>query len=1612
MAVAGVYKAVQKVGARRLVVSVTASLLVGPFLAGLASQPAVAAPGPSGLSAQALKNSAMVRLGSAVRVPAGDRALGPVVSSASQTAAIVLRPRNETALTSFIASVTSKSSRHYHQYLARGAFADRFGPTRSTIATVERSLTDDGLHVNGVSSDGMLVTFRGSAAQVEHAFRIGLERYRLPGGTSGQATSGVPRVPAAIAADVAGLVGLDNLAPAQPGYVRPKGSAMSHGFPAAKAAKITAVKGAPHACADAEQAAVLSGGLTDDQIANAYGAFGLYSHGDFGQGQHIAVFEQEPFLATDIEAFDTCYFGAAEARVMAGTKGNLAGSLLSVVSVDGGQPVAAADSEDDEANLDIEDVSAIAPEAHIDVYEAPQTAYGSIDQYSAIVNSDVDQLVTSSWAECEQLLQFSEPGIQEAENFLFQQAAAQGQTVLSSAGDTGDDSCNEYRLLEPPPGQNMLSELDPGSQPYVVSVGGTTIDNATRPPSERVWNDGAAGGGGGGGISESWQMPSWQQRSIVSVSNTADVANAEAFETSTASTSAPFTTPSFCDPAGTPAAGTNCRETPDVSAQADEYTGAVTIYGQSLGYGFADGWATIGGTSSSSPIWAAVLALVNASSACTADTINGVHDAGFASPILYGIGASPIAGPASFHDITAGTNDDFGLDNGLAFPARKGYDMASGLGSPQLTTPSGGNGLAFYMCDYAGQLAPPVVTSLSRTSGPTAGGYAVTVTGSGFTSGGGASAIGTVQVGAGQAASISAVSGSGSSESFTATFPAASTTTPPGSPDPTQDGAGPAPVIVTLANGVSSAPSAAATFEYVDTSSAATSPSVTSVSPYGGSEATSSPASVTIFGSGFASGATVDFGGVAATVDKVVSPFELVVTPPAFSALTPATACPTDNGAPGQPLSPTSDVCQVEVTVTVAGQTSATATILPPYEGALTFNNMAGEVLPAGCGCEDEPQPTEFDYAPAATVTSVSTTDADPASLAGEFGGSVVVVDGTGMDPLTFNYTTVGLPLNEDSVYYPDQVSGTSMVLEAPFDLPDSGNPTVHQEVLPVGFDSMAGQSNTADMIYAGVPVVTRVATRSGGDGVPAAQACPSPPPAGGCGTPFTITGSGLDQAAGPIGFIDFYLFGASLGTQYTYAINSDTSISTESVDQNPGLTDVEVCSTTGCSYNPPHDFLYVYPPGNPKISSISAHHGPAQGGNLLTLTGTNLGCVVSVSFGTAVTRQVTNAEALLDCGQTNQVFLLAAPGRSGATVRVRITTVESTFTGSKSNSVSYTYRPSAPSAPTALKVQPGRAAATLTWRPPASDGGKPVTGYLAVARSHGRPTVWATLPRTARRYTFAFLQPGVPWQFSVVAISSRGQGLPVTHAQRLTLEPGDNGYIVATANGGTFGLGSLSSSGGPGGGRLASAIVGIAGTADGLGYVEVASDGRVYQFGNASYHGSAKLKSGQRAVGIAATADGRGYWVLLNTGRVERFGDAQGMGGVRGVTDAVAIAATPDGMGYYVARANGKVACFGDALCLRGEAGQHVASPIVGITADPAAPGYWLVGASGAVYAFGQARGHGNAAGGAVAIVATPDGRGYWVLAPDGHVSPFGSARNAGSASAALSRAAGIITA
>ncbi|HTX82241.1 MAG TPA: IPT/TIG domain-containing protein [Streptosporangiaceae bacterium] len=1209
-------------------------------LAGMSALPAV--PAAAASQATTVVPGGTRTVEAAPRVPAGATRAGAVRPSTEISGDLVLKPRDNAAVTRFIAAVTDKNSPLFHRYLPAGAYASRFGPSQSTISAARSVLKADGLQVTGVSADHLLIHFRGDAAAIGTAFHTGLENYRLRDGFTGRTTTSAVRLPATIAGSVAAVLGLDDLVQEQPaGIVRAPASDRGK-IRSAATAKISYPAGAPKPCKAATAAATGFGGLTDDQIAHAYGAFGLYDSGDFGAGQHIAIYELEPFERSDVETFDTCFFGAKAAAQML--------SRLHVYSVDGGQP---AGSGSGEAILDVEDVSAIAPGANIDVYVgvspgADGTIYDPVDGYAAIIDADTDQVISTSWGLCEQAVQAGQPGLQAAENLLFEQAAAQGQSVFAAAGDNGSDDCNTFETSTPVAGQNPLSVDDPGSQPYVVSVGGTTIDDAaTQPPAEHVWNDGADGGGGGGGISQSWVMPSWQQASTlpgIAQPGGATYAAANQVEDQFGYQ------PDFCQ--GTVAGATSstpCRLVPDVSAQADEFTGAITIYQAAFG-----GWSTIGGTSSATPIWAATLALVNASPMCAS-----THGVGFASPLLYGVASDAGAYRASFNDITTGDNDIYGLDNGLVYNAAKGYDLASGLGSPRLTGPGGSAGLAYYLCSYGAATTRPLVDAVAPDEGGVSGGTSVTITGTGFESGG-VPDVAAVQIGSARLTSgdIDVVSPT----EITATMPPASEANPPSAPSP-QDGAGPADVIVTLTDDQSSRPSPESVFEYTDTTSGNAVPSVTGVIPYGGSE--SDPGPVTILGSGFTGTTSVTFGGVGAATFTVDGPNRITATPPAYS---PGTACaPLPATAVYFGENAANDICQVQVQVGNSAGRSSLGQILPPDEGAVALNSLGVLVPPANCGCEIAQSPTEYDYVPAPTITSVSTSTAGAANLASENGGTIVTVHGTGLNPLTIDWANFG-PASQEASQNTSFVfmTGTEMQIMAPPEPLTTGPVTV-----PFSVRTLGGQSAATTVSYAGIPRVTSVVnTRHHKtlDGIYGA------PDTG--GTAIKIGGKGFTDQLSVVEFTDTQS-PFSVGTQYTFNVASDSSLSTQTVQQNPALVAVQLCTVTGCSRVRKADKLYLYPPGNPHVASVSPTSGKAAGGTKVTIDGNNLGCAISVFFGKAKARSFTQTQALLDCGSTVTLTATSPKGKAHAKVAVSVETVESYFAnaGHGTSSAKFTYK-------------------------------------------------------------------------------------------------------------------------------------------------------------------------------------------------------------------------------------------------------------------------------------------------------------------------------------------------
>jgi hypothetical protein len=197
-------------------------------------------------------------------------------------------------------------------------------------------------------------------------------------------------------------------------------------------------------------------------------------------------------------------------------------------------------------------------------------------------------------------------------------------------------------------------------------------------------------------------------------------------------------------------------------------------------------------------------------------------------------------------------------------------------------------------------------------------------------------------------------------------------------------------------------------------------------------------------------------------------------------------------------------------------------------------------------------------------------------------------------------------------------------------------------------------------------------------------------------------------------------------------------------------------------------------------------------------------------------------------------------------------------------------------------------------------------------------------------------------------------------------------------------------------------------------GYWLVGSDGGIFSFGSALFHGSTgNLKLNRPVVGITPTTDEGGYWLVASDGGIFSFGDTQFYGSIPGLGLAPAGSTGPgrhlnapivgmvpsfDGGGYFLVGADGGVFAFGDATfegsCpgIGGCAGAAVA-----VMPDASGKGYWLVTQTGHVYSFGDAQYYGAPGPQLVPVTAavrTPDGKGYWILFSNGMVTTYGDAQ------------------
>ncbi|MBA3824976.1 MAG: peptidase S53 [Ktedonobacterales bacterium] len=399
-------------------------------------------------------------LNGASQAASGASALGTLNLS------IGLSLRNQDQLKNLILAQNTRGSGLYHQYLTPQQFTQRFGPTDATVSAVRSFLQSQGITVDSVASNHLLIDVHGSATQVEKAFAVNLGQFRYQGRTVFAPTT-EPSVPGTLAGTITAIAGLDNVA-------------VYHHH--ATLMQPQAGKPAQHPSLGP------GGGYTPSELRTAYDMNSLISSAN-GAGQTVAIFELDGYKTTDVNTYLSNY--------------GLGSANYSNVLVDGATNTAGAGAI--EVELDMEVVSAIAPGAAQKIYIGPNTTAGVNDTYNRIVTDNVAKVSSTSWGLCEASSGTSE--LQSLNN-IFTQAAAQGQAIYSASGDSGAYDCNN----------TSLAVDSPSDDPNVVGVGGTNLQTGTGGTytSESVWScttctqRSAKGSGGGGGLSTFFAKPSYQ----------------------------------------------------------------------------------------------------------------------------------------------------------------------------------------------------------------------------------------------------------------------------------------------------------------------------------------------------------------------------------------------------------------------------------------------------------------------------------------------------------------------------------------------------------------------------------------------------------------------------------------------------------------------------------------------------------------------------------------------------------------------------------------------------------------------------------------------------------------------------------------------------------------------------------------------------------------------------------------------------------------------------------------------------------------------------------------------------------------------------------------------
>jgi len=515
------------------------------------------------------------------------------------------RPGAQAQIAQLLRDQQDPASPRFHRWLTPEEFGARFGLADADLELVTGWLAAHGFIVEEVAKGRGWINFSGTASQVERAFGTEMHDYQV-GGTVRHANSVDPSIPRGLAGLVGGVVSLHS-------FPRPAHHNGTH--PALKMSPLFS-QGGSHFLAPAD-------------FATIYDLNSAFASGNTGSGQSIAVVARTDIQLSDVQTFRSSFGLPANDPVF----------------VHNGPDPGTSSDDEGESDLDTQWAGAVAPGATVKlvISESTNSSDGVVLSAEYIVNQNVAPVMTTSYGLCE--AETGAAGLVFYDNLLAQ-AAAQGITSFSAAGDSGASDCDD-----PSSKKGTGRAVDnPCSSPNNTCAGGTQFNDTANPNAywaasndpttqasalsyipEVGWNESANVAGGsqlwstGGGESNFFAKPSWQ--------------------------SAP----------GVPADGH--RDVPDVSVSTAAHDGYL-VYQEGQLFSFS-------GTSASAPSLAGLMALVVQKTGSRQ---------GNANPIFYQLAASQFggSGPAVFHDVKTGNNSVPGV---TGYTCGTGYDQVTGLGS-------------------------------------------------------------------------------------------------------------------------------------------------------------------------------------------------------------------------------------------------------------------------------------------------------------------------------------------------------------------------------------------------------------------------------------------------------------------------------------------------------------------------------------------------------------------------------------------------------------------------------------------------------------------------------------------------------------------------------------------------------------------------------------------------------------------------------------------------------------------------------------------------------------------------------------------------------------------